>query len=156
MNSDEPFPDLPAEGEAAVVGDVLPLVRARDAKNDAARDEKLHSDRIRAHLQAQPADYVLAEGETGFAVKLGHGSSGKWCEWASVPDDTLLWAARMGLVTGLNTKLLEALRGAMTPTVQAHLLAIAPHVHDSTYDTVEIIRPAGEERPRGRGKRARA
>lgn len=92
---------------------------------------------------------ILRESEDGelwdqehdppIGVALKERGGRRWVEWAAVPDDAVLWAARLGLFRDIDSTLWNGLIEAPSQEVQAMIAAIRPHLHQGTTETLVLL-----------------
>ena len=80
-----------------------------------------------------------AEHDPPIGVALKERGGKRWVEWSAVPDETIVWAARMGLIRDVDTTLWAGLTDAPSQEVQAHIAAIRPHLHQSGQEVLVLL-----------------
>jgi len=63
----------------------------------------------------------------------------RWVEWAAVPDEAIVWAARIGLIRDIDSSMWAALADAPSQEVQAFVADIRPHLHQGTQETLVLL-----------------
>lgn len=92
---------------------------------------------------------ILRESEDGalwdqehdppIGVALKERGGRRWVEWAAVPDEAVLWAARLGLFRDIDSTLWNGLVDAPSQEVQAMIAAIRPHLHQGQQEVLVLL-----------------
>jgi len=65
-------------------------------------------------------------------------------EWAAVPDEAILWAAKLGMLKGFDSAVWDGLAQANSLDVQQMIGLIRPHIHQGSVETIVSLPERGK------------
>jgi hypothetical protein len=128
--------------DGRVLAFVTMLHVAREDAKATKIAEEIAAKALREYLQTLPEgerELWDQEHDPPIGVGLKERGGRRWVEWAAVPDEAIVWAARQGLLEGINTTLFDALAGTTSQEVQAYISDIRPHLHQGTQETLVLL-----------------
>ncbi len=122
------------------------LVGCREDSGAARVGEDMAKKVLLPYLQSLPeGERELWDNEQDppVGVALRDRAGARIVEWAAVPDETILWAAKMGLLKGFDSALYDALAQAMSQSTQHHIAAIRERIIQGSTPTIVSLPERG-------------
>lgn len=132
--------------EAQAIAMITVLVGCREDAGAARIGEEMARKAILPVLRAMPeGERELWDNEqsppVGVALRDRPGT--RVVEWAAVPDEAILWAARLGMLKGFDSAVWDGVAQANSLEVQKMIGLIRPHVHQGTVETIVTLPERG-------------
>ena len=134
------------DDEAKAIQMITILVGCREDASAARVGEDLAKKVILPVLKAMPEgerELWDREQDPPVGVALRDRPGTRIVEWAAVPDDTILWAAKLGLLKGFDGAVYDALAAAMSQSTQHHIAAIRERIVQGTTETLVSLPERG-------------
>ena len=136
---------MTTDDEAALVVLVAELHRVCRIINEHTPENRRLTAIFQAYLNTLPEgerEVWNMEADPPIGVGLREGRGNRWLEVTALDDETIVWAARKGLLGFGNggTQLFDALKNVPDRDTQHFMAKIIPHVHSGGSVSVELLK----------------